>query len=139
MYLLPTLLPNFCAAVISFAMPVQVPESQEPEQSSSVVDLHPRRARLSHTQDRQWPDYQRCLLGAPRSNSGDGPDRSLADFFWCKMAAQRGWSIEETAHKLVQVSEKAQERARSGDEGYALDTAQNAAAAAERGRTRGRG
>jgi hypothetical protein len=110
-----------------------------PEQSSSVVELHPHRARLSQDRERQWPDYQRCLLGAPRSNSGDGPDRSLADFFWCKMAAQRGWSIEETAHKLVQVSEKAQERARCRDEGYARVTAENAAAAAERGRKRGRG
>jgi hypothetical protein len=110
-----------------------------PEQSSSVVELHPRRARLSQDRKRQWPDYQRCLLGAPRSNSGDGHDRSLADFFWCKMAAQRGWSIEETAHKPVEVSEKSQDRARCGDESYALITAQNAAAAAARGRQTGRG
>jgi hypothetical protein len=37
-----------------------------------------------------------------------GPDRSMADFFWCMMAAQRGWSIEETASKLLEVSAKAQ-------------------------------
>jgi hypothetical protein len=42
---------------------------------------------------------------------GDGPDRGMADFFWCMMAAQRGWSIEETASKLLEVSAKAQERA----------------------------
>jgi hypothetical protein len=60
-------------------------------------------------------------------------------FFWCMMAAQRGWSIEETASKLLEVSAKAQERARLRDEGYALTTAQNAASAAERGRQRGRG
>jgi hypothetical protein len=41
----------------------------------------------------------------------------MADFFWCMMAAQRGWSIEETAHKLLEVSAKAQERARLHDEG----------------------
>jgi hypothetical protein len=45
-------------------------------------------------------------------------------------AAQRGWSAEETADKLMEVSAKAQERARLRDEGYALATAQNAAAAA---------
>jgi hypothetical protein len=37
------------------------------------------------------------------------------------------------------VSAKAQERARLHDEGYALITAQNAAAAAERGMQRGSG
>jgi hypothetical protein len=46
------------------------------------------------------------------------------------MASQRGWSIEEPATKLLEVSAKAQERARLHDEGYALITAQNAAAAA---------
>jgi hypothetical protein len=30
------------------------------------------------------------------------------------MAAQRGWSIEETANKLLEVSAKAQERATQG-------------------------
>jgi hypothetical protein len=63
----------------------------------------------------------------------------MADSFWCMMAAQRGWSIEEAASKLMEVSAKAQERARLHDEGYALIAAQNAAAAAERGKQRGRG
>lgn len=63
----------------------------------------------------------------------------MADFFWCMLAAQRGWGIEETADKLLEVSAKAQERARLHDEGYALITAQNAAAAATRGRQTGRG
>jgi len=40
----------------------------------------------------------------------------MADFFWCMMAAQRGWSNEETANKLLEVSAKAQERARLRDE-----------------------
>jgi hypothetical protein len=55
------------------------------------------------------------------------------------MAAQRGHSIEETADKLLEISARTQERVRLHDEGYALITAQNAAAAAERGRKRGRG
>jgi hypothetical protein len=61
----------------------------------------------------------------------------MVDFFWCMMAAQRGWSIEEIANKLLEVSAKAQERARLRDEGYALITTQNAAAAATRGRQAG--
>ncbi len=54
------------------------------------------------------------------------------------IAIERGWSIKETAHKLVEVSERAQERVRLKDEGYARVTTENAAAAAARGRQRGR-
>jgi hypothetical protein len=46
------------------------------------------------------------LLGA----GGPVPDRTMADFFWRMMAAQRCWSIEETANKLMEVSSKGQER-----------------------------
>jgi hypothetical protein len=83
-----------------------------------------------------WPDYQRSLRGAPLKSDGT-PDRSLADFMWCKWAIQRGHSIEETADKLAEVSAKAQERIRiRGDRGYTLLTARNAAAAVERDRER---
>jgi hypothetical protein len=83
---------------------------------------------------RQWPNYQQALRGAPRKSGGE-PDRSLADFMWSKWAVQRGWSVEETAAKLTEVSAKAQERLRiKTDAGYALLTARNAAAAVERDR-----
>jgi len=111
----------------------------EPARTASVVDLRPHRVSRPSDRARQWPDYERCLLGAPRSGDGNGPDRSLADYFFCKMAAQRGWSVEQTEQKLLEVSEKARERARGGDEGYAHITAVNAAAAAEQARRRGRG
>jgi hypothetical protein len=111
----------------------------EPQQSSSVVELHPHRARTLQDRERQWPDYQRALAGAPPASDGDGPSRSHADFFWCKMSVQRGWSIEEAAQRLLEVSEKARDRVRDGDRGYPLITAQNAAAAAARGRQTGRG
>jgi len=87
-----------------------------------------------------WPDYARSLAGAPPSLQGSGPDRSMADFSWCMTAIDWGWSIEDTAAKLPDVSEKARERVRLKDEGYALITAQNAAAAVERNALkRGRG
>jgi hypothetical protein len=111
----------------------------EPEQSSSVVDLHPRRAYASKTRERHRPDYQRCLLGAPLNQEGTGPSRSDADFFFCKLAAQSSWSVEETVQMLLEVSEKARNRVRDGDRGYPLVTARNAAAAAARGKQRGRG
>jgi hypothetical protein len=111
----------------------------EPEKTASVVDLRPHCVSRNPDRERQWPDYERCLSGAPRSTTGNGPDRSLADFFFCKMAAQRGWSIEETEAKLLCVSEKARERVRCGDDGYVHLTVLNAAAAAEEGRRRSRG
>ena len=104
----------------------------------AVVRLNTSRNSNRTGNERSWPDYELCVKGAPIAKEG-GPDRSMADFFWCMMAAQRGHSIEDIAGKLLEVSAKAQERARLHDEGYALVTAQNAAAAAERGRKRGRG
>jgi hypothetical protein len=53
------------------------------------------------------------------------------------MAAQCGHGTQDIADKLLEISPRAQERARLHDAGYALVTAQNAAA--ERGRKRGRG
>jgi hypothetical protein len=109
------------------------------EPHPAVLPLISRRAHGASEGERPWPDYERCLRGAPPNTEGTGPNRSYADFFWCMLAAQRGHSVEETANKLVEVSAKAQERARLHDEGYALVTAKNAAEAAERGRRQGRG
>ena len=120
-----------------------------PEQLESLGLVAPRepmkttvqafRPRTRGDGERTWPDYQRCLAGAPPATKHEGPDQSMADFFWCMLAAQRGWSIDEAAAELLKVSGNAQDRARRGDEGYALITAQNAAAAATRGRMEGRG
>jgi hypothetical protein len=86
---------------------------------------------------RPWPDYQRALRGAPLKQDGTGPDRSLADFMFCKWAIERGHGIEQTAEKLAEVSTKAQERIQvKDDKGYTLLTARNAAAAVERDRNR---
>jgi hypothetical protein len=88
------------------------------------------------TAPQHWPDYHRALNGAPRKQDGT-PDRSLADFMFCKWAVERGHSIEATAAKLAEVSAKAQERVRvKDDEGYPLLTARNAAAALDRDRSR---
>jgi hypothetical protein len=110
----------------------------EPYTAPTVVHLNPSRKHRRAGTEPEWPDYELCVRKAPRAAEG-GPDRSKADFFWCMMAAQRGWSIEEIANKLLEVSEKAQEKPRLHDAGYARVTAENAAEAAERGRKRGRG
>lgn len=83
---------------------------------------------------RSWPDYERCVQGAPPKQDGSGPDISRADFMWCLMAAQRGHGIEEIAARLMELSMKAQENG----EQYARLTAENASSAVVGGK-RGRG
>jgi len=114
------------AGLIAAAELPQPPASAPPQ-------IAPRGTRPG---TRYWPDYQQALRGAPRKADGT-PDRSLADYMFCKWAAERGWSAEETAEKLAEVSAKAQERIRvKNDPGYALLTARNAAGAVERDRHR---
>ena len=87
-----------------------------------------------------WPNYAMSLAGAPPRLQGNGPDRSMADYNWCMTAIDWGWSVEDAAAKLPEVSEKAAERIRLNDKGYPLVTAQNAAAAvARKDLKRGRG
>jgi RepB DNA-primase from phage plasmid len=111
----------------------------EPVIVSSVISL-PTFRRQRFGGERHPPDYQCCLERAPLSKEHGGPDRSSADFDFCKWAARYGWSIEETKKKLLEVSEKAQERRDLGDPGYVNVTAKNAAdSVAARARQRGRG
>jgi hypothetical protein len=75
-----------------------------------------------------WPSYQRCLLNAPLAHNSDRPDVSRADFTFCLLAIDWGWSIEETWPRLLEKSRKA----RDNGPGYARLTAQRAAAAVHR-------
>jgi hypothetical protein len=107
---------------------------------SSPVEAFKKYAphRASPNGERRWPSYEMSLAGAPLNAKGTGPSRSHADFWWCKLAAQRAFSIEEIAAELPNVSQKARERIRDGDPGYVTKTAENGAAAAARGRQRNR-
>ncbi len=108
----------------------------KPSPVEAVKKYAPHRA--SPKGERRWPSYEMSLAGAPLNAKGTGPSRSHADFWWCKLAAQRAFSIEEIAAELPNVSQKARERIRDGDPGYVLKTAENGAAAAARGRQRSR-
>jgi hypothetical protein len=57
----------------------------------------------------KWPSYAKALDGAPLNRAGTGPDRSIADFWWCFLAIQWGFSINQTADQLMIESEKARE------------------------------
>jgi hypothetical protein len=80
---------------------------------------------------RKWPSYQRCVQDAPYVLGAEHrPDISRADFTWCMIAIDWGWSVSATAARLLGQSRKAQENG----ERYALRTAQNAAEAVVRRR-----
>jgi RepB DNA-primase from phage plasmid len=146
--------PDFPVVRISAAAPGRIVPRERLEEMGLVAPPEPetapplfvartpqgRGSNLRPRNEKVWPDYARSLAGAPPNRQGNGPDRSMADFSWCMTAIDWGWSIEDTASKLVEVSERARERLQLKDKGYPLITAQNAAAAVERNdRRRGRG
>jgi hypothetical protein len=93
-----------------------------PPEKTAPAPVHFARRRPAA---RGWPSYQRCVENAPPVRGGGRPDRSLADYTFCLLAIDWGWSVEDTAARLMQESAKAQENG----EAYALRTARNAAAA----------
>lgn len=95
--------------------------------------------RYEWTRDKpkRFPDYGKCLQNAPANTNGDGPDTSRADFTWCMIALDWGWSMEETAAQLLQERTDSRKRHRNTQR-YADMTAHSAAIALERNRARGR-
>ena len=77
---------------------------------------------------KQWPSYERCLQNAPPAHGSDRPDVSRADFTFCLLAIDWGWSVADTFERLLEQSSKARENGES----YARLTAQRAAAAIHR-------
>jgi len=84
---------------------------------------------------RRWPNYARCLDGAPLNSEETGPDTSRADFVWCMTAITWGWSIEDTTKRLMEESPKA----RANGKAYAELTARNAGLAVDRRQKQPRG
>jgi hypothetical protein len=68
------------------------------------------------------------LQHAPPAHRGDGPDISRADFTFCLLAMDWGWSPQETYERLLHKSSKACAK----EQGYASLTVQRAAAAVYR-------
>lgn len=105
----------------------------ELERAGLLAEEHPpcvppvRSSSRRVQRDRGWPDYQRVLGNAPMRRDGKAPDRSVADFVWCILAIDRRHSVEATATKLCEVSEKAREQMKHGNKRYAYMTAAKAA------------
>ena len=93
-----------------------------PEDHKPRAPRHASTHRYRHGL-RLWPSYTRCLTDAPGAKNHEGKDRSAADFNFCLISIDRGWSVETTANQLMAESEKA----KSVGFNYALFTAKRAA------------
>jgi hypothetical protein len=124
--------PDFPTVAVVSAFPGRTVAVSQLEQLDLLAGPEPvaRATPLRVSSSRNWPDYQRCVAGAPLNHDQTAPDISRADYFWCLMAAQRGWGIEEIAGRLMELSGKARENG----EAYARLTAENATAACTRQR-----
>jgi len=102
--------PDFPRVVLAHFALARVVTVQELTELKLVAPPEERPARVSPTPPRVagspriWPDYQRCVDGAPRNNDDTGPDISRADFTWCRTAYQWGHSVEAIAAQLADLS-----------------------------------
>jgi hypothetical protein len=130
--------PNFPRVQIHSAQPGRVTSPAKLERLGLVAPpeefapLHASPARSIPGSNRKWPSYEMCLDRAPPSQGSPGQNRrSIADFTWCLIAADWGWTVEEIADRLLEESDKAQDNGHA----YALQTATRAAEAATRNAT----
>lgn len=126
--------PDFPSVKIENAQPGKVVTRQELEGLGLVAEPEKPKTypvRVSRRARGRWPSYEHALARAPLAHNSDARDVSRADFTWCMIAIDWGWSIEDTAERLLEESPKARENG----PGYARLTAQNAGAAVDR-RTR---
>ena len=114
--------PDFPRVAIRAAHPGRMTNAAELERLGLVAapEMVARRcstpapARVSPGSNRKWPSYAMPGRRAAQQR-GNGPDTSRADFVWCMTAITWGWSVEETARRLM---EETDPRRRRGS-GYA--------------------
>ena len=97
---------------------------EEPRPPQQTIRVSP----TGRPSRKKWPSYDLCVQHAPPAKGEDRPDFSRADFTWCRTAIEWGWSIQATAARLMELSEKA----RRDGERYAVETATNAGASVDR-------
>jgi hypothetical protein len=120
--------PDFPTVRILQAMSRRVVARSELE-SLGLVTSDSSPARVSNDRRaRRWPSYEHCVAGAPMRHRGDQTDISRADFTFCLISLDWGWSIADTAARLLEISSKARENG----ERYAWLTVERAAAALHR-------
>lgn len=77
------------------------------QETTTATTTPPRAPSAPRFKSSTWPDYGRCLNDAPARNKGEGVDISRADWNFALIAADRGFSAQEIAGELMNVSEKA--------------------------------
>ena len=75
-----------------------------------------------------WPSYARCLQNAPCARDSDRANVSRADFTFCLLAMDWGWSEAATSQQLLENSSKARENGAA----YVRRTVERAAAVISR-------
>jgi len=134
----PKYAPDYPMVSIVDAAPGRVMTPEKLEEMGLLAGPEPVKALLVRkplsrpAHDGPWPSYEIALSRTRPRKDGSGPDRSLADYNWSMIALTGGKSIDDTIAKLLEVSERARERAARGDEGYARVTVENAAATVAR-------
>lgn len=118
----PKYAPHFPVVMVTESTPGRIVSLEEIQRH-----LAPERTwvqRVTASSPRSWPDYQRCVDGAPPNHSNTQPDVSRADFLYAKISADWGFTPDQIAAKLMEVSSKAK-----GNERYAIRTAEAATSA----------
>lgn len=121
--------PDFPRVKITYTSPGHVVSKETLSQLGLIVGSEQAPSHILRTVRspgaRRWPSYQRCIVDAPPAREGSRPDISRADFTWCMIAIDWGWSVEEAAARLMEYSPKARENGKR----YAVLTAGSAAEA----------
>lgn len=117
--------PQFPQVRLLEARPNHIVASADLEAQGLVAPPRPMLpARIpTSPRSKRWPSYECCLKNAPLAHGDDRPDISRADFTFCLIAIDWGWSVPETCHRLLEISSKA----RAAGEFYARLTVQRAA------------
>jgi hypothetical protein len=88
--------PDFPTVTLLSSFPGRIVKAEQLEELGLLAAREPDRPLLLRvSSSRTWPDYQRCVQGAPQNNARSGPDISRADFFFAMLSAQRGHNIDE--------------------------------------------
>jgi hypothetical protein len=122
----PKYAPNFPQVRIESLHTNNIVSCEDLEAAGMVALEAPRfipSARAVPQGKRGYPDYNLALRGAPLRADGSGKDRSKADAFWCKWAAERGYHLDEIASELLRISAKAREEIARGNANYAIEKA----------------
>jgi hypothetical protein len=105
--------PNYPSVRLHSIAPLHAVTVSELDRAGLIApeEHTPRAPRHAPTYRRRhrvlvWPSYARCLADAPGAKNHEGKDRSAADFNFCLISIDRGWSVEATANQLMAESER---------------------------------